>query len=177
MMPALCGGPVPQGRPSVSSGTSAAAKGLAIGLLLAPLGGFVGALLLAVPMVWTVGSDLSLTPLLGYALLFGITFGALLAAPTTLIVLPAASLFIGRHLPRLAAVGFASGAATMLLIVVSTLQAQETIRWERVLGVVAVGGTAGAVCGALQAAVLRHRVREGSAAAGDETGDQDRRHQ
>lgn len=177
MMLARRGGPVPQDRPSVSTGTSSAVRAFAIGLPLAPLGGLVGALLLAIPMVWTVGSDLSLSSLLSYVLLFGITFGALLAAPTTLVVLPAACLFFGRHVPRLAAVGFASGAATMLLIVVLTWQAQETIHWGRALGVLAVGGMAGAVCGVLQAAVLRHRIGEGGAAAGDETGDQDCRHQ
>ena len=173
MMLARRGGPVPQDRPSDPIGASGAVRPFAVGLLLAPLGGLVGALLLAVPMALTVGIGLSLSSLLGY----GMTFGALLAAPTTLVVLPAACLFFGRHPPRLAAVGFASGAATMLLIVVLTRQAQEVVQWGRALGVLAVDGTAGAVCGALQAAVLRHGVGEGGAAAGDETGDQDCRHQ
>jgi MFS family permease len=126
-------------------------------LLLAPLGGLIGAILLAVPMVQMIGNGLSSASLLSYFLLSGVTFGALLAAPTTLVALPVASFFVDqyRRVPVLAAAGFASGATTMLLIVLLTLKAEEAIHWGRALGVMAVGGTAGAVCGAVLGRVTR----------------------
>ncbi|MBR1268597.1 hypothetical protein JQ629_13840 [Bradyrhizobium sp. AUGA SZCCT0222] len=151
--------PARKARPFARTGGSDAAKALAIGLLLAPLGGLAGALMLVVPMYLIDGIDFPFPDFLRFLALAGISFGALLAAPTTLIALPVAAYssagWQGRRVPGLTAVGFTAGALSMMLLVLLTLKPHETVYAARALGAMGVGGAAGALCGAVLGLAMR----------------------
>jgi hypothetical protein len=153
------GVPAREARSSGRTGGGDAARALGIGFLLAPLGGLAGALMLVVPMYLIDGIDFPLVDFLKFLVLSGISFGALLAAPTTLVALPVAAYSFagwqGRRVPALAAAGFAAGALSMLLLVLLTLKANEAVHVARALGIMSVGGAAGAVCGAVLGLAIR----------------------
>ena len=140
----------------------------AIGLLLAPLGGLLGALMIAA-LVAIVDAGAFPRDFLLMLPWFGATLGALFAAPTTLVTLPLAHHCLrrkpGGHTVALAAAGAASGALTMCLFAVAVRDAHEPVLQARAIVIALVGGFAGGACGLMLGAALRKLGRPSGANA------------
>ena len=131
------------------------------GLLLAPVGGLAGALMIGAIAAIAEPEALP-ADFLQTMTLLGVTLGALYAAPTTLVILPAARLLLARRglsgRMTLAAAGFVSGAATMVVFVLYARKANEAMQPAGVLFLVLVGALSGGLCGALLQALMRLRA-------------------
>lgn len=132
------------------------------GLLLAPLGGLLGAL--------TIGAISSIAEpdavpadFLQTMIFLGATLGALFAAPTTALVLPLVGIVARkRHALKsstFAAAGCVSGGLTMLLLAFAVRRTGEAVLPLAVLVLMLTGALSGGACGFVFGAFVTSRTR------------------